>query len=276
MILGSIFFVNSYAFTNGNSEKTLGENIYPYGQGILKFQETDTGPCHYNIPNFDVKTVNPSKDSLLNLDDVENNFFVVLGNVNDESFKYLQIELPTGEGNPAYLLDFKKGDQRLRGEFYVGYKNLAVVVESDGKETPLADESYEKYFEGNSKDITYNTHTFGSGRYDFGAILLKSDSSSWINNDKCVIRIDYPFTITNEGKIISSEPITKIGLLSDITSKFSPLQQHKSGVNPDSTECKPGLHMILQQIDEYGDKRPACVTPNTAEKLIQRGWLDGS
>jgi hypothetical protein len=267
---GSIF-VNSYAYTIGNSENKLKPNFYPYGQGILEFQEPEVSPCYYTIPRFEVKTID-SKDELLNLDEIQNNFFVVLGNVNESSFQYLQVELPSESGIPSYLLDFKKGDERVHGEFYIDYKNLAVLVESDNKEIQTNGVNYEKYFEGNSKDITSSMHTLGPDNYNFGALLLKSDNTSWIKDEKCAIRLDWHVTITNDGKIISSTPTAKVGILSDSTGKFSPLVQHKSGVNIGSIECKPGLRVILQQVDDSGNMRPACVKPETKIKLIERGW----
>lgn len=274
LILSGSVFVNSYAYTNGNSENKLKPNFYPYGQGILEFQEPEISPCYYTIPRFEVKTID-SKDKLLNLDEIQNNFFIVLGNVNESSFQYLQIELPSESGIPSYLLDFKKDDKRFRGEFYVDYKNLAVLVEFDNKEIQTNEKSYEKYFEGNKKDITSSMHTFEPGNYNLGAILIKSDNTTWIKDEKCAIRLDWPVTITNDGKIISGIPTAKVGILGDSTGKFSPLVQHKSGVNIDSIECKPGLRVILQQVDDSGNMRPSCVKPDTASELITRGWTKG-
>ena len=271
-MIGSV--ANVFATTNGNLQKALPENFYPFGQDILEFQEKSLGPCLFNIPNYSIKSLNDTQtNSLLNLDDFKHNFFIVIGNHNGTSYDYLQIGLPGGSGFPAYLLDLKDSHgEKLRGEFYIDYENLVVVLESDVDEKLIADNNFEKYFTGQSKDITSSSNTIGPGNYNFGAILLKSDNSSWINNEICVIHLEWPFVITDQGDTIFQDPSFGVGRLVDVTEEFSPLKQHKAGVNPNSIECKPGLQIILQQSDESGNKRPACVTHETRSKLIERGW----
>ena len=44
--------------------------------------------------------------------------------------------------------------------------------------------------------------------------------------------------------------------------------QIKNGISPDSLTCTDGFELIFK----LRDNSPACVTPKTAEKLIQRGW----
>jgi len=47
----------------------------------------------------------------------------------------------------------------------------------------------------------------------------------------------------------------------------SPKKQLESGVTPENVICREGLQLIFKQ-----NNSPSCVTPSTAEKLIQRGW----
>jgi len=271
ILIGSIS--NVHAFTNDNSEKNrLPDNFYPFGKGILEFQES--GQCAITIPNYSVKSVNASKPiPLLNIDGFRHNFFAVLGNNIDNSYHYFQIGLPGDSGLPSYLLDVKKDDKRVRGEFYVDYENLAVLIESDVEKKSLPDGNYNRYFEGESKDITANMETYGPGTYNFGAMLLKSAGNSWIKDEKCAIHFDWPFVIEENGDIVAGSPTVDVGQLADVTDEFPPLKQHRAGVNPQSIECKPGLRVILQEIDDSGNKRPACVTLETKEKLIDRGWV---
>ncbi|MCV0391964.1 MAG: hypothetical protein K5790_01580 [Nitrosopumilus sp.] len=49
----------------------------------------------------------------------------------------------------------------------------------------------------------------------------------------------------------------------------SPLKQFKSGVSFDETQCKDNLVLIQKY-----DGSPACVTLQTKEKLIERGWIN--
>ncbi|MDE1763785.1 MAG: hypothetical protein KGH88_06035 [Thaumarchaeota archaeon] len=47
-----------------------------------------------------------------------------------------------------------------------------------------------------------------------------------------------------------------------------PLDQFWSGISPSDTLCKPNLTLIFKT----KDGSPACVKPDTAQKLIERGW----
>lgn len=265
---------NAFATTNGNSDIVLPENFYPFGQGILEFQEKSPDFCTLTIPIYYIKSINAAHpDSLLNLDDFKHNFFIVIGNP-DHTYDYLQVGLPEGSGFPSYLMDLKDSDgKKLRGEFYIDYENLAVILESDVDKNLISENNFEKYFTEQNIATTSNRDTLGPGNYNFGAILLKSDKSTWINNEVCAIHLEWSFVITEQGNAIFQDPLVGVGRLVDVTEEFSPLKQHKLGVNSNSIECKSGLQVILQQSDESGNKRPSCVTPETKIKLIERGWI---
>ena len=71
----------------------------------------------------------------------------------------------------------------------------------------------------------------------------------------------------NDDRILKIIPIIseerKIGDRS-----ISPLKQIMEGVLPTDVLCKTGFELILKS----NSGNPACVTPNTASKLIDRGW----
>jgi hypothetical protein len=48
----------------------------------------------------------------------------------------------------------------------------------------------------------------------------------------------------------------------------SPLKQFKSGIPINDVKCNQGLKLIFKS----EDSSPACVKPDTAQKLIERGW----
>jgi hypothetical protein len=48
----------------------------------------------------------------------------------------------------------------------------------------------------------------------------------------------------------------------------SPLQQFNSGISAVDITCKENMHLVINSIDG----RPACATPETKQKLIERGW----
>jgi len=52
------------------------------------------------------------------------------------------------------------------------------------------------------------------------------------------------------------------------TSFQSPLQQTKSGIAVNDIVCRHNLQLVVKK-----DGSPACVKPQTAKKLVERGWL---
>ena len=78
-----------------------------------------------------------------------------------------------------------------------------------------------------------------------------------------------------------TEEIPSISLISSLSGNFDdhcdpesvkklpPLRQISAGIDYDKVICKEGLSLIKK----YGGS-PACVTPETAEKLIERGWTN--
>lgn len=52
----------------------------------------------------------------------------------------------------------------------------------------------------------------------------------------------------------------------------SPLKQLTSGIPLDKIQCKEGLELILKLFDDS----PACVSPETKQLLIERGWAKSS
>lgn len=48
----------------------------------------------------------------------------------------------------------------------------------------------------------------------------------------------------------------------------SPLKQYQSNISPKDTQCQVFFKLILKKENNH----PACVKPNTAQILIERGW----
>jgi len=53
---------------------------------------------------------------------------------------------------------------------------------------------------------------------------------------------------------------------------LSPLAQFKSGISANDVKCQQGLQLVIKA----EDSSPACVTPDTATKLMSRGWAKSS
>jgi hypothetical protein len=48
---------------------------------------------------------------------------------------------------------------------------------------------------------------------------------------------------------------------------LSPLEQFREGIEPSKTRCEGRLDLVISH-----DNLPACVKPDTAQKLVERGW----
>ena len=62
--------------------------------------------------------------------------------------------------------------------------------------------------------------------------------------------------------------MTKTTSITNIPKILPPLQQLKSGVTAKSVQCNAGLTLIIKA----EDGSPACVTSQTSQTLIARGW----
>jgi hypothetical protein len=70
--------------------------------------------------------------------------------------------------------------------------------------------------------------------------------------------------------------IVCVGGISITDENLPPLKQHKAGVNSQETWCKNGLILALRHDDtpdRIFDNKPACVTPDTFQKLAQRNLV---
>jgi aldose sugar dehydrogenase len=71
----------------------------------------------------------------------------------------------------------------------------------------------------------------------------------------------------NDDRILKIIPIiSEERIIGD--SSISPLKQVKNGVLPADVVCKTGFELILK----LSSGNPACVSPETASKLISKGW----
>ena len=83
----------------------------------------------------------------------------------------------------------------------------------------------------------------------------------------------YLLTSNNDGRGSQSgndDRILKISPISEYKNEFSdlsPLKQHHNGVQPNEILCKENLILVLKI-----DNSPACASPETAQKLIEREW----
>jgi glucose/arabinose dehydrogenase len=67
----------------------------------------------------------------------------------------------------------------------------------------------------------------------------------------------------------TDDRILRLAPLLEEQTELTPLKQLKTGVSPYDIKCNKGFLLVLKQ----QNNSPACVKPETAAKLIQRGWL---
>ena len=94
------------------------------------------------------------------------------------------------------------------------------------------------------------------GLYDISIQIIGINSSrTELTNPQT---FNFPVNISQENVLLKeTKKIT-----------YSPKKQLESGITPEDIICKEGLQLIFK----LSDNSPACVTLETAEKLIQRGW----
>lgn len=63
-------------------------------------------------------------------------------------------------------------------------------------------------------------------------------------------------------------PLVQIGQESTF---FSPLMQFKSGIRSEQISCKEGTVLVIKSDNNI----PACIRPETADKLVKQGWEPG-
>lgn len=111
----------------------------------------------------------------------------------------------------------------------------------------------------------------GEQNIDFPLTVGESDSLALQTFDGYYIRLievePYPFS---SHEIQSSEYIATllVSEVEDVEPVDAPLKQFKSGIAADEIVCKEGLMVAIKS----SNGNPACVKPETKEKLIKRGW----
>jgi hypothetical protein len=80
-----------------------------------------------------------------------------------------------------------------------------------------------------------------------------------------LVKVD-PYPLSSKKISLSDYLVTFAISKSSILS--SPLKQFNSGINPNDVKCNSGFQLIIKA----KDGSPACVTPQTAQKLVERGW----
>ncbi|MHB8602597.1 MAG: Hint domain-containing protein [Nitrosotalea sp.] len=89
----------------------------------------------------------------------------------------------------------------------------------------------------------------------FSYVIDNKTSNLSFDNNSTSISKSFLYAISNQSK----ETTPSIS---------SPLKQFKSGIAAQDVTCNNGLQLVIKS----EDNSPACVTPDTASKLVIRGW----
>lgn len=128
---------------------------------------------------------------------------------------------------------------------------------------------FNKNLEANSVDVTITVVD------DFPDILkeetIRLDLEECQPNAKAEMEfvIDSPGSFAIRATVDGNGGGQSFGGVDVIDYVAPPLQQIQSGISPNEVECKAYLVLIHKH-----DGSPACVKPETKQKLIERGWTD--
>jgi len=108
-------------------------------------------------------------------------------------------------------------------------------------------------YNATSPGVTNATITFSY------SIVNQTNANMTSSEQMMNVSKSFLFTITNQS--VQTTPTI-----------LSPLAQFKSGISAHDVKCQQGLQLVIKT----EDNSPACVTPDTATKLMSRGWAKSS
>ncbi|MDE1843661.1 MAG: hypothetical protein KGH95_08435, partial [Thaumarchaeota archaeon] len=121
---------------------------------------------------------------------------------------------------------------------------------------------------GTSPDSTFAYIATESGTANVTVTLqydVKNQTDPTQSNIGYTISKSFLFTIYDNNII---EKSLKLGN-HPVTNKISsPLKQFKSGIAANDVKCAQGLQLVIKA----EDNSPDCIKPQTAQKLVERGW----
>ena len=279
LLVFSIPIQQSFGLISGISDYFDGQpNLYRIGIGVREFIEDseNTSSTLCIIPQFQIKDTNLILDPTLKLAETEGNFFMFLNKHGTDSYRYLKIVMPEGNGQPryyGYIYD-ENGNQLHGYGFGLDSGSLVIGIETFDKDTFIdEDKRLTDSMEGKSKFDRSWVKALKQGDYTTNIVLYNYETP--ITEKKmCTLVIDWAFSIYENGEFSTQDNIeTRTGILVDITTQFSPRQQQLDlKMESFSIQCKDGFQKLSQKYQFFHESRTACVTPETRDKLIERGW----
>lgn len=205
--------------------------------------------------------------------------------VDSDSQQSWQLQIGYPADDLSYDIHLKTGNDQLGGALYSPdskspFSYLGVILEPDENAKIAANPSdtkiylseYDEFLESLGDD-TYLSFGLPMEKRDYTLEAVVFDSTNdWVSSDVCAIKVVIPISVDESGATqVGTIQLSDIKV-SDITENLSPHQQQKLGVGGSNIECVPGLRLV----EKMASGAPACVKPETKEKLIERGWAKSS
>ncbi len=106
------------------------------------------------------------------------------------------------------------------------------------------------------------------GNYIIPIGLTDSGIESQLSDDYFIMLYDVkPYPISTH-QIMPSEYVATLIISKAVGAIDSPLKQFKSGISINDTKCNNDLLLVMK----LSNSSPACVKPETVNKLLLRGW----
>ena len=242
LILGVALFPilqPSYGLSGSHGEplSSLQPNTFASRDNVLEFNNESESvlSCNVIVPKTpEIKTrIIQDKNDRLSVDAYPNDLFIVLGELNSESFQYLQIPFESDSAQPGHVYPSAIIDLRGPSEFESKYRlfqsegTLAVVMESDVEFSLVQvqyskDHLYKQYLSDSSRDESADIRNrLGPGNYDLSTIVFLSDKKGWLEDETCAFSLDLKFSVGENGKILIDTPQINTTKIREISNQFS-------------------------------------------------------
>ncbi len=230
---------SSYGITSmrGNTVSSLHTNTFVNHGGVLEFNNESESvlSCSVivpDIPEIKTKTIQ-NKNERLSVDAYPNDLFIILGELNSDSFQYLQIPFQSNSSQleqtyPSALVDLK-GPSGFESQYtlFQSEGTLALVMESDVdfsyvKIASSSDYLYKQYLFDSSRDESSDTRNrLGPGQYDFNSIIFLSDKKYLLEDETCAFSLSLKFSVDENGKIMIDSPQIHTTKIRNIGNQFT-------------------------------------------------------
>lgn len=230
-------------------------------------------PFHISNPISSIESITLNYDDfipIMNSDEISGLSISI-----DQSTKpasKLQLELYDKEmqiiPHTTFFIKITQDDETLVQDHFHAHSGIALLIIKPDNEikkwTVMGSELISPIGFTSTKD-TFDIVTpyLTEGNYQLYVNIFGAYDEKSVFTEKHMPKFESSFTTNINGEIMPKKLI-----ISENKKIKSPLKQFKSGAELKSIICKSNLELALKSSNNY----PICVTPETKEILIERGW----